>query len=98
MKNIAPRVGDWYRNQQGQIFEVVALDEQEGTVEIQYFDGDVEEIDIESWFEMGNEASDAPEDWSGPYDGVGREELGDAESATFSGTFGNVLDDLDKQD
>ena len=98
MKNIAPRIGDWYRNQQKAIFEVVALDEQERTVEIQYFDGDVEEIELDVWFEIGNEPSDAPEDWSGPYDGVGREETGDAESATFSGNMDNVLDDLDRQD
>lgn len=98
MKNIAPRVGDWYRTQQKAIFEVVALDQQEGSVEIQYFDGDVEEIDLEAWFEMGNETSAPPEDWSGPYDGVGREELGDAESAVFDGNMTNVLDDLDRQD
>jgi len=33
----------------GRCFEVVALDDDDGTIEIQYFDGTVEEMDIEDW-------------------------------------------------
>src|SRR2546430_15700594 len=67
-----PAIGDWYRSSGGVLFEVVALDDDDGTIEIQYFDGTVEEMDIEDWeaqWEDGAlEAAEAPEDWSGSVD------------------------------
>ena len=53
-------------------FEVVAIDDDDGTIEIQYFDGTVEEMDVEDWesqWEDGAlEAAEPPEDWSGSVD------------------------------
>ena len=67
-----PGIGDWYRLNGGALFEVVALDDDDGTIEIQYFDGTVEEMDIEDWDAQWNdgalEAAEAPEDWSGSVD------------------------------
>ena len=67
-----PTIGDWYRHTGGDSFEVVAFDEDDGTIEIQYFDGTVAEMDFESWNEHLwddlIEAADAPEDWSGAID------------------------------
>jgi len=67
-----PGIGDWYRLNGGALFEVVALDDDDGTIEIQYFDGTVEEMDIEDWeaqWEEGAlESAEAPEDWSGSVD------------------------------
>ena len=67
-----PGIGDWYRLNGGSLFEVVALDDDDGTIEIQYFDGTVEEMDIEDWDAQWNdgalEAAEAPEDWSGSVD------------------------------
>lgn len=78
-----PGIGDWYRLSAGQLFEVVAVDDDDGTIEIQYFDGTVEEMDVEDWEsqwdEGGLEAAQAPEDWSGSVDVEGSEE--DARSA-----------------
>ena len=45
---IEPVVGDWYRSH-GQLFEVVAIDEDDDIVEIQHADGDLEEMDIDDW-------------------------------------------------
>lgn len=70
-----PVIGDWYRSVTGEIYEVVALDEDDGTVEIQYFDGSVEEYDLETWFEMVLEPVEPPEDWSGSLD-IEREDYG----------------------
>ena len=98
MKNLIPRVGDWYRNHLQQSFEIVAYDEAEGAVEIQYFDGDLEEIELDAWQQLEIESIDAPEDWSGPFDGIGREEMGDVEMAVFNGSLDSVLDDLDRND
>lgn len=67
-----PGIGDWYRLIGGASFEVVALDEDDGTIEIQYFDGTVEEMDVEDWeaqWEDGAlESAEPPEDWSGSVD------------------------------
>lgn len=70
-----PFIGDWYRNLKGEIFEVVALDEDEGTVEIQYFDGSLEELEMDSWNEQFIEPVEPPEDWSGSLD-IEREDYG----------------------
>lgn len=84
-----PSIGDWYRQKEsGALFEVVAYDDDDGTIEIQYFDGTVEEMDIEDWegqWEDGAlESAEAPEDWSGSVDvesdeDGARDELGDAD-------------------
>jgi Family of unknown function (DUF6763) len=67
-----PSVGDWYRLNGGELFEVVAVDEDDGTIEIQYFDGTVQEMDFEDWDahceERALEAAEPPEDWSGSVD------------------------------
>jgi hypothetical protein len=67
-----PGIGDWYRQNGGALFEVVAFDDEDGTVEIQYFDGTVEEMDLEDWqaqWEDGAlESAEAPEDWTGSVD------------------------------
>ncbi len=67
-----PTIGSWYRIQGGESFEVVAFDEDDGTIELQYFDGTVEEMDIEDWQaekEAGTlEEIEAPEDWTGSVD------------------------------
>lgn len=68
MKIPTPVVGEWYRQDTAVIFEVVALDQDDGTIEVQYFDGTVEEFDLESWELMLLEPVVAPEDWSGSMD------------------------------
>lgn len=74
-RSIAPRVGDWYRYADGRLFEVVALDEQEDTIETQHFDGTVEELDGDGWLELEPQAAQPPEDWAGSMD-VQKEDYG----------------------
>lgn len=72
MSSPEPRVGDWYCVQGGDDFEVVAFDADDGTIEIQYFDGSVEEMDIDDWESQAAEGTlfeiEAPDDWSGSVD------------------------------
>jgi hypothetical protein len=67
-----PIVGDWYRRRSGETFEVVAVDEDDATIEVQHFDGTVEEFDFDSWEEQWEdallEAAEPPEDWTGSVD------------------------------
>lgn len=76
-----PIVNQWYRHlDKGQQFQVTAFDEDEGTVETQHFDGDVEELDLENWFQFEIEPIAPPEDWTGPVDDVERDDLGYTET------------------
>ena len=72
-----PVIGKWFRRRNGALFEVVAVDEEDGTIEIQYFDGTIDEVDLEAWPGLLPIEVQAPEDWSGsvdmdPEDYVGR--------------------------
>lgn len=68
MAVVFPVIGKWYRRVNGTLFEVVAVDEQDGTVEVQYFDGTIDDVDLENWPSMLIERVRAPEDWSGSVD------------------------------
>ncbi len=65
---LLPRIGEWYRHADGRLFEVVAVDEHDGTIETQYYDGTVEELDGDAWEELVPEFADPPEDWAGSMD------------------------------
>ena len=74
-----PAIGQWFSRPDGTLFEVVALDEDDATVEIQQFDGTIDEFDIERWPKLLLTEVSAPEDWSGsvdmdPEDYVGKKE------------------------
>ena len=72
MNFVKPIVGQWYRGNTNELFEVVAIDHEDETIEIQYFDGTVTEIEFDSWNEQLLDElidmADAPEDWSGAVD------------------------------
>ena len=71
-----PVVGNWYRHRdKGQLFSVVAIDEEAGLIELQHFDGDIEEIERPAWYRMTLELAQPPEDWTGPVDDIERDDL-----------------------
>ena len=64
---LIPEVGSWYRDRiGGRLFQVVALDDHTGSVEVQDSDGDLDEVDQEAWFELSLDIAAAPEDPMGP--------------------------------
>ena len=80
-KDLDPIVGNWYRHlDKGQMFKVVALDEIAALIELQHFDGDIEEVDLTTWRAMDLEIAAEPEDWSGSMDVVERDDLGYSET------------------
>ncbi len=84
-----PIVDQWYRHlDKGGNFRVVAMDDAEHTIEIQYFDGDVEEIDLENWYPMDIEPIEPPEDWTGPMDDIERDDLGYNETGVVEDVSG----------
>ncbi|MCI0506316.1 MAG: hypothetical protein L0Z73_09440 [Gammaproteobacteria bacterium] len=68
-REIDPIVGNWYAHlDKGQRFTVTALNEEDATVELQHFDGDIEELSLNDWYDLDIELSDEPENWSGAMD------------------------------
>lgn len=68
MAVLYPIIGRWYRRNNGSVFEVVAIDQQDATVELQYFDGTIDEFDLENWPTLLLETVEAPDDWLGSVD------------------------------
>ena len=64
----SPAIGQWFQRPNGTLFEVVAIDEQASTVEVQQFDGTIDEFDVEAWPSLLLVEVAAPEDWSGSVD------------------------------
>ena len=63
-----PDIGAWYQSQEmEEIFEVIALDQDTDCIDIQYFSGDIEEIDADTWRNIQPLEIAEPEDWSGAY-------------------------------
>lgn len=59
----SPSIGAWYFDREDQqVFEVVALDEEQGTIEVQYLDGAIGEFDRETWLQLPLVPAAAPED------------------------------------
>lgn len=97
-KNDPPYIGNWYKNQEvDNIFEVVAADEAEGYVEIQYFTGEIDELDLEFWYELDIRQVPAPEDWSGPFE-LSREDLDYFEETFHPEDWSGPLTDLEPDD
>jgi len=96
MAVLFPIVGSWYQANLGDIFEVVAVDEGDMTIDIQYFDGAIEEIELENWQTMMIREVEQPEDWSGSMD-IERADYGvDLEDAAPIDEWSSALDLLDQ--
>ncbi len=90
-----PVIDQWYRHlDKGQEFVVVATDEDAGTVMLQYFDGSLEEIDLDDWNELEIEPTAEPENWSGPYDEIESTETLFADTEMNQEEWDEPLDEL----
>src|ERR1017187_4239735 len=75
------QIGQWYVHwDKGEIFQAIGLDAHSRTIEIQTFDGDVDEIDEHTWLTLPLGLAEPPEDWTGPIDAVDPEDLGYSET------------------
>jgi hypothetical protein len=64
-RDYEPVKGQWYENvEEDETFRVLSVDEDAELVEIEYLDGDIEEMDIDSWHEMDLERIEEPEGWA----------------------------------
>jgi hypothetical protein len=71
-RDYEPVKGQWYENaDEDETFRVVSVDEDAELVEIEYLEGDIEEIDLDAWHEMDLERIAEPEGWVGADDADG---------------------------
>lgn len=73
-----PIKGQWFEDlEENEIFLVLSVDPDSELVELQYENGDIEEIDLDTWHELDLERTEQPEGWSSA--GGEEEEEEDAE-------------------
>lgn len=64
-RDYEPVKGQWYENvEEDETFRVLSVDEDSELVEIEYLDGDIEEMDLDTWHEMDLERIEEPEGWA----------------------------------
>lgn len=79
---LEPIAGNWYICcDKGPTFRVLDCDTRQRRIDIQYFDGTIEEIEFEDWAMMDLELGAEPEDWTGPVDDIAKDDLGYSETS-----------------
>ncbi len=64
-RDYEPVPGQWYENlEDEESFRVLKVDEDSELVEIEHLDGEIEEMDLETWHEMDLEQTKEPEGWA----------------------------------
>lgn len=64
-----PVQGQWYEDLDEEVvFQVMSVNPDEELVTLQYEDGEIEEIDLDTWHELDLEKTTQPEGWSGSED------------------------------
>jgi hypothetical protein len=68
-RDYEPVRGQWYANvEEDETFRVLSVDEDAELVEIEYLDGDIEEMDLDAWHEMDLGKIPEPEGWAAAAD------------------------------
>jgi hypothetical protein len=90
-----PEIGQWYaRGEKGQNFRVVGRANESRAIEIQTFDGEVDEIAAETWSTLPLERIEPPEDWTAPLDDVETDDLGYSETDMTGADWAQPLQPL----
>lgn len=80
VRKLEPIVGEWYRDHGEQrLFEVVAMDDADGVIDIQYADGDVLALNRDSWRDLLLSMAPPPTDQFGESDFASDGEAGNAQ-------------------
>ncbi len=86
-----PVIGEWYQDAaEDVLFEVVAVDEDAGTIEVQYEAGEVGEFDFDNWMQLVVLPAEAPEDWRVPYE-LSDDDGQDPDDVYMPGAFDDPL-------
>jgi hypothetical protein len=60
-----PVQGQWFEDlEENEVFRVLSVDPDEEIIEVQYENGDIEEMDLDTWHELDLERASEPEGWA----------------------------------
>lgn len=78
--NIDPVLGNWYKHlEKDDEFQVVAYDATDAVIEIQHYDGDVEALELDDWYQMELEHIELPEDWAASIEDFESDDTGNSD-------------------
>ena len=78
---IAAVPGQWYLHRgSGQMFQIVSVDKDDGSIDVQHADGSLEETTVDDWVARSLEGCEQPEDWVGSFDDLEADDIGLPES------------------
>jgi len=93
-----PNVGEWYQSIYSDPFRVVAVDEETETLDVQFIDGDVEELEFDTLKELHLRSIGPPEDWPGPFDDLDPDDLGYSDQMHQPAGMGEFLMNVERKD
>lgn len=97
MSMIHPRVGNWYKEVTlGNVFEVVAMDEADLTIETQLIDGELAEYDFDSWRQLQLVNIEEPEDWRSPFE-IDEDEYYADDAGGYNDDWNNPLSSIESE-
>ena len=74
---IAAVPGQWYLDREsGVMFQIVSVDEDDGSIDVQHTDGSLEETSVDDWVTRSLEGCEQPEDWVGSFDDLQADDIG----------------------
>lgn len=98
-REFEPVVGQWYENiDENDSFRVLSVDEDAELIEIEYLDGDIEEIDVDTWAEFDLDKIDQPEGWTGAAIGADDEDDDEDDDDWDDDDDDDDEDDLDEDE
>jgi len=97
MNKILPEVSTWYQDlASGALFEVVAIDELNSTIEYQLLDGELGEYDLGTWRQLQLSQAEAPEDWRTPFE-LNSEDQAYSDQVFVPENFSGALFDIEPE-
>lgn len=97
MNKILPEVSAWYQHLgSGTLFEIVAIDEPNSTIEYQLLDGELGEHDFNTWRQLAIREAEAPEDWRTPFE-LNSEDQAYSDQVFVPENFSGALFDIEPE-
>jgi hypothetical protein len=94
-----PSIDNWYQDiESGRTFQVIAVDEENDSIEVQFYNGDIGEFDFGSWRDSAIIPIEPPEDASAPFDDVDIDDLGYTDLDIHEPGIQTLDDLLDEKD
>lgn len=93
---LRPSIENWYKTSEGNMFEVVAVDEQDDTIGIQYLDGSLEELDGDTWLGLDPKVINPPREFmANSYEGDEGAEIYEdvSDLDNIEGGWSNIVDE-----